>query len=299
MPPFLAPVASSPRKSYVQHHRCQQLTWRHRATPIANLVPTQSFVALPSSSAYTPPPAPVTSSVVTSSSTSSTPVVTSTSQAPPPPPSPTPPAPQFVAEPVAPPPQDAAPPPPAPPPSQDSGNQGNQDQNQNQNQGDQGGQADQGSQGNTIIAASGTSSSDISAYLDAHNSIRSQHGAAPLTWSEDASGKAQVWANRCDFEHSGGALGPLGENLAAGTGPNYDIATAIKSWTDEVSEYDPNDPQASHFTQVVWKGTTSVGCAVQSCDGIFDPQFGKARFYVCEYSPPGNVIGQFADNVQV
>jgi hypothetical protein len=105
---------------------------------------------------------------------------------------------------------------------------------------------------------------------------------------------AQQWANNCKFVHSGGSLGPFGENLAAGTGSSYDIAAAVKSWTDEVSEYDPNNPQPSHFTQVVWKGTSQVGCALQLCDGIFDASFGKAKYFVCEYSAQGNIIGQFA-----
>ncbi|PBL00780.1 PR-1-like protein [Armillaria gallica] len=147
-------------------------------------------------------------------------------------------------------------------------------------------------------SSSSTSSSDINAYLEGHNTIRAQHGAADLTWSDELAGKAQQWANGCVFKHSGGSLGSFGENLAAGTGSGYDISSAIKSWTDEASSYDPNNPVASHFTQVVWKATSQVGCAVQSCDGIFAASFGKASYYVCEYSPAGNVIGQFAENVQ-
>ncbi|KAK0481902.1 CAP domain-containing protein [Armillaria novae-zelandiae] len=147
-------------------------------------------------------------------------------------------------------------------------------------------------------SSSSTSSSDINAYLEGHNTFRAQHGAADLTWSDELAGKAQQWANGCVFKHSGGSLGSFGENLAAGTGSSYSISSAIKSWTDEASSYDPNNPVASHFTQVVWKATSQVGCAVQSCDGIFDASFGKASYYVCEYSPAGNVIGQFAENVQ-
>ncbi|ESK98377.1 hypothetical protein Moror_127 [Moniliophthora roreri MCA 2997] len=143
----------------------------------------------------------------------------------------------------------------------------------------------------------GSSSGDIEQYLEAHNSVRAQHGAQPLTWSDEAASKAQQWANNCKFEHSGGSLGSFGENLAAGTSDSYTIARAVKGWTDEVSDYDPNNPKASHFTQVVWKATTQVGCALVLCDGIFEG-FGKARYYVCEYTPQGNVGGQFAANVQ-
>jgi uncharacterized protein YkwD len=142
------------------------------------------------------------------------------------------------------------------------------------------------------------SSDDISAYLSAHNTVRTQHGADPLTWSDDLSAKAQQWADGCVFKHSGGSLGPFGENLAAGTG-SFTIADAVGLWNAEVSQYDSNNPVPSHFTQVVWKSTTQVGCAVQSCSGIFDASYGPAQYYVCEYSPAGNVIGEFAQNVQV
>ncbi|TBU64989.1 PR-1-like protein [Dichomitus squalens] len=156
-----------------------------------------------------------------------------------------------------------------------------------------------GNSGSTSSGDGATSQSDINAYLTAHNSIRAQHGAAPLTWSDSLAAAAQTWANKCVFKHSGGTLGPFGENLAAGTGSSYDIAAAVKSWTDEVSEYDPNNPVPSHFTQVVWKGSTQVGCAVQECSGIFAASFGLAKFFVCEYSPQGNIIGEFPQNVQV
>ncbi|KAF8481227.1 CAP domain-containing protein [Russula ochroleuca] len=144
------------------------------------------------------------------------------------------------------------------------------------------------------------SQADITAYLTAQNNIRGNHGAANLTWNADLSAKALSWASKCKFQHSDGTLGPFGENLAAGTGDAYTIASAVKSWTDEVSDYDPNNPQPSHFTQVVWKATTQVGCAYYNCSSgsIFPAEYGVAHYHVCEYSPPGNVIGEFAQNVQ-
>ena len=65
-------------------------------------------------------------------------------------------------------------------------------------------------------------------------------------------------------------------------------------WYDEVKNYNYNNPVFSgstgHFTQVVWKSSTKLGCGigVASNNNIYG---------VCNYSPPGNVQGQFALNV--
>ena len=55
---------------------------------------------------------------------------------------------------------------------------------------------------------------------------------------------------------------------------------------------DPAHPTFTHFTQMVWKNTTELGCGVASCSGIFDKKFGPATYHVCLYNPVGNVIGQ-------
>jgi len=84
-----------------------------------------------------------------------------------------------------------------------------------------------------------TSNSDIQQYLHFHNTIRMQHGATNLTYAQDLAAAAQNWANNCKFKHSGGTLGPFGENLAAGAGSGkdfeYSIGQGIKSWTGEAS----------------------------------------------------------------
>lgn len=101
-----------------------------------------------------------------------------------------------------------------------------------------------------------------------HNSVRGRHGANDLTWSQELVNAAQSWAERCQFKHSGGAVGSFGENLAAGTGKNYQLEDGIKQWADEVKDYNPNSPQFSHFTQMVWKASTQVGCVQIRCPSL-------------------------------
>ncbi|THU92435.1 PR-1-like protein [Dendrothele bispora CBS 962.96] len=133
--------------------------------------------------------------------------------------------------------------------------------------------------------------------LDLHNNARAQFGASPLTWNGGILGQVQAHANKCVFEHSGDS--GVGENIAAGTG-NFGMSNAMDSWMGEASKYDYNNPGFSdatgHFTQVVWKSTTQVACAIASCGAntIFsDP----SHFVVCQYTPPGNFAGQFPQNV--
>ncbi|KFY31956.1 hypothetical protein V493_00650 [Pseudogymnoascus sp. VKM F-4281 (FW-2241)] len=131
------------------------------------------------------------------------------------------------------------------------------------------------------------------AILDTHNFYRKEHNASALAWNRTSAAFAADWAGACEFEHSGG---PTGENLAAG----YPNATAsIDAWGTERGEYDFKKAEFSHetghFTQVVWKETTTVGCGLRECDG----RGGSPGWYVvCEYYPPGNVIGAFEENVQ-
>lgn len=60
-----------------------------------------------------------------------------------------------------------------------------------------------------------TSAADISAYLSDHNTVRAEHGANALVWNNTLADAAQTWANKCIWQHSGGTLGPYGENLVS------------------------------------------------------------------------------------
>ncbi|ABN67684.2 predicted protein [Scheffersomyces stipitis CBS 6054] len=127
--------------------------------------------------------------------------------------------------------------------------------------------------------------------LDAHNQKRADHGVSALTWSDDLYQYAQNYANgySCSgsLVHSGGKYG---ENLAVGYSSGV---TAFDAWYVEGDDYNYNAAtQWDHFTQVVWKGTTQLGCAYKDCSA---ENWGK--YVICSYNPPGNVIGQIKENV--
>jgi len=132
------------------------------------------------------------------------------------------------------------------------------------------------------------------AYLDPQNTIRSKKGAPPLVWNNTLATFAQSWASKCQWKHSGG---PNGENLAAGNG-TFTAASGVNMWIGEESSYSSSNPQPSHYTQVVWKASTQLGCAEVTCENLFGPGSEAVHYHVCEYYPPGNVLGEFGANVE-
>jgi pathogenesis-related protein 1 len=122
-----------------------------------------------------------------------------------------------------------------------------------------------------------------------------------LSWSQDLAASALVNAQA---NADTGALRhtvnpPYGQNLAKWSGYGSSInpyAFADSLWAAEAKDYDcatgrPKTPGAvtGHFTQQVWRGSTQVGCASVTKNG--------ATFVTCDYSPPGNYVGQYTSQV--
>lgn len=67
-------------------------------------------------------------------------------------------------------------------------------------------------------------------------------------------------------------------------------------WIEEYHDYNhaantcaPN-AVCGHYTQMVWRTTTQIGCGVNVCPSLAG--IANARYLVCRYDPPGNWVGQ-------
>lgn len=133
---------------------------------------------------------------------------------------------------------------------------------------------------------------EIKLLIDRHNFWRADVGVEQINYSQDLAKVADKWAQQlkadgCAFKHSNNSYG---ENLFKGTEGYYTAADAVDSWASEKQDYDYEKNKCApgkicgHYTQIVWKNTTEVGCAKVICNGSVT--------WVCNYSPPGNYIGQ-------
>lgn len=161
----------------------------------------------------------------------------------------------------------------------------------------------------------------------AHNAIRAGLDLDPplpdLTWNQSLADFAQQWANTLANDTNCGTIfhrdqRMYGENIAfsgikgAGT-IMYPPEEAVESWAAEVLCWDygtilgngqPTSSSEScdakciadqhssgcgHYTQLVWRNTKEVGCGYATC--VDDNGFSDG-VWVCNYSPPGNFVGQ-------
>jgi pathogenesis-related protein 1 len=141
--------------------------------------------------------------------------------------------------------------------------------------------------------------------VSAHNQWRKEVGAPPLKWSANLASTAQAWADQlqkshgCKMVHSGSS--GLGENLywasperfSSGKSEEQTLSPkdVVNSWAEERKDYTYSTNSCApgkvcgHYTQVVWSKTTEVGCGKAICSD-------KSQVWVCNYKPPGNIIGQ-------
>ncbi len=154
------------------------------------------------------------------------------------------------------------------------------------------------------VAQNDTATVTIQQILDAHNAYRTEVNVPALTWSDELAQYAQSWANElatnrgCNMQHrphddNDPWNQKYGENIFSGGGTNWSptVLDAVSDWASEKKDFNPDSKECNsggicgHYTQMVWKSTTQVGCGVATCsDGNV--------IVVCNYNPAGNMVGE-------
>ena len=155
---------------------------------------------------------------------------------------------------------------------------------------------------NTAYALDATQQTEM---VTAHDKYRSMVGAPRLIWSASLATTAQAYADKlkvtraCKPEHSHTA--GIGENLywASAIVSSNDVsklqavtATQVTdSWGSEKENYSQvtntcaTGKACGHYTQIIWKATTQIGCGNAVCSD-------NSQIWVCNYFPAGNVVGK-------
>jgi Cysteine-rich secretory protein family len=134
----------------------------------------------------------------------------------------------------------------------------------------------------------------------AHNRERLALGVPALEWDPHLAAGAQEWADYLaasgKFEHSPDSPNRPreGENLWGGTKGAFVPESMVHLWVTEKVDFVggvfPRNSRSgrvmdvSHYTQLIWRETTHVGCAIG--------EGAQEEILVCRYRRPGNIIGQ-------
>ncbi|XP_039117018.1 pathogenesis-related protein 1-like [Dioscorea cayenensis subsp. rotundata] len=128
-------------------------------------------------------------------------------------------------------------------------------------------------------------------FVNAHNSARNTVGVGPVTWDDTVAAYTKNYADQrigdCQFIHSNGLYG---ENLFGSSGDDYSATDAVNAWVSEGQDCDYKNNTCvegkvcGHYSQVVWKTSTSIGCDRVVCNN-------GGIFITCNYNRAGNIIG--------
>jgi pathogenesis-related protein 1 len=152
----------------------------------------------------------------------------------------------------------------------------------------------------------------IDAFVSAHNAARRSAlnpppspALPPVSWDAALAQSAYNYLIECvpngslvahnanrsgDYQALGGS-GYVGENIYAASGKDATPQAAVDGWMSEASAYDYNanneDATTGHYTQVVWRDSVRIGCAIVTCSAIKFP-----NTVLCDYAPGGNIVGE-------
>jgi len=133
--------------------------------------------------------------------------------------------------------------------------------------------------------------------LAAQNKYRAELGEPALVWSDKLAQNAQTWAEHLANEvhamvHSGAI--DAGENIATWPAGHASLTRLVRIWGAEKRYFiNASFPDVSstgswqtvsHYSQLVWRKTTGVGCGFATGGG--------QDYLVCQYNPMGNFRGE-------
>ncbi len=139
---------------------------------------------------------------------------------------------------------------------------------------------------------------DAELILQTHNAERVRAGVPVLIWNTQLAGEAGQWANQIArdgvMRHaSASQRGDAGENLWMGTAGYFSPDRMVSAFISEKRHYrhgsfphvssTGNWQDVGHYTQIVWRDTQQIGCAVARA--------AQRDVLVCRYWPAGNRIG--------
>lgn len=145
----------------------------------------------------------------------------------------------------------------------------------------------------------------LSGITRVHNQVRAQvQTATPLPalqWEPALAATAAAWAARCvdqtaptglidhNPDRSRGHPYYVGENIYGSSG-KATAQAAVHVWAAEAQNYNyarnTCKVVCGHYTQIVWRTTLKVGCALHVCPGLK-----TGHSIVCNYGPGGNLRG--------
>jgi uncharacterized protein YkwD len=126
--------------------------------------------------------------------------------------------------------------------------------------------------------------------LAAHNAVRVKTQLPPLQWSSELAAFSQKWANKllAKNRYTHNPNSPYGENIFIG-GVGCIPSAVVMEWASESKYYSYGtnacNGDCGHYTQIVWRNTRRVGCAVA--------RNSVREVWVCSYDPPGNYRGEW------
>ena len=142
--------------------------------------------------------------------------------------------------------------------------------------------------------------------VNTHNILRAKHGQYPLNKDKKLENLAKETANdsliagtlKYGEAYRNGEY--YGQNLYLGSGNPHTGKYVAEYWYSENIYYNygigksNNGATIGHFTQIIWKTTKKIGCAVS----IGRWKIYKESYYICcYYYPGGNLPGLYTKNV--